>query len=34
MSQVWKEYQEQNKERFLNEMMDLLHSVCKRKRRT
>lgn len=24
MSQVWKEYQEQNKERFLNEMMDLL----------
>ncbi|MFT4093256.1 MAG: dipeptidase [Niabella sp.] len=24
MSQVWKEYQEQHKERFLNEMMDLL----------
>ena len=24
MSQVWKEYQEKNKERFLNEMMDLL----------
>ncbi|MBS1656120.1 MAG: dipeptidase, partial [Bacteroidetes bacterium] len=24
MSQVWKEYQEKNKERFLNEMLDLL----------
>ncbi|MCH5688959.1 hypothetical protein LWM68_34715 [Niabella sp. W65] len=24
MSQVWKEYQEQNQERFLKEMMDLL----------
>lgn len=24
MSQVWKEYQEKNKDRFLNEMMDLL----------
>ena len=24
MSQIWKEYQEKNKDRFLNEMMDLL----------
>ncbi|HUN04088.1 MAG TPA: peptidase dimerization domain protein, partial [Niabella sp.] len=24
MSQIWKDYQEQHKERFLNEMMDLL----------
>jgi hypothetical protein len=24
MSQVWKEYQNKNKERFLDEMMDLL----------
>src|SRR5258707_2405330 len=24
MSQVWKNYQEKNKERFLNEMLDLL----------
>ncbi|MDZ4794116.1 MAG: hypothetical protein SGI83_07545 [Bacteroidota bacterium] len=24
MSQLWKDYQEKNKDRFLNEMLDLL----------
>ena len=33
--EVWKEYQEKNKERFLNEMIELVaHTICKCKKRT